>query len=89
MADNSLNWIPSNANQDTTPNTWTSSLTSGSHPSIVFPEHNYKFTGYSMRYSLDPSRNTVDGYTDASLNWINLSLSFLFSDLKSNPAVKE
>ena len=68
VADNSLNWIPSNANQDTTPNTWTSSLTSGSHPLIVFPEHNYKLTGYSMRYSLDPSRNTVDGYTDASLN---------------------
>jgi len=70
VADNSLNWIPSNANNVSTPwdSGWTSTLTSSTHPLIIFPEHNYKLTGYSMRYSLDPSRNTVDGYTDASKN---------------------
>ena len=70
-ADNSLNWIPSNFAGNTLnaePNMWTSTLTSSTHPLIVFPEHNYKLTRYSMRYSLDSSRNNADGYTDASLN---------------------
>ena len=32
VADNSLNWIPSNANPDTDPNSWTSTLTSSTYP---------------------------------------------------------
>ena len=41
---------------------------------VIFPEHKYSITNYSMRHSLDPSRNTT-GYRDASLNSVIAGIS--------------